>query len=122
MVLLTILLFMVRYSVSGVDETPTTETMATLYTIFDDLRSDVARVDLAQMWRPFTSLRDGQPEGPALTKIQKFQASIQAYFPQDRESEAKSFVGNLCEYIETSWNVKLGLKVLEETELPVTKI
>lgn len=73
------------------------------------------------MWRPFTSLKDGQPEGPALTKIQKFQASIQAYFPQDRESEAESFVCNLCKYIEKSWNVKLGLTVLEEAEPPVTQ-
>ena len=44
------------------------ETVA-LHSLIDMVRGDTTRIDFSQPWRSFSCFEDGQPQGPALSKV-----------------------------------------------------
>ncbi|GMH38254.1 hypothetical protein BSKO_06138 [Bryopsis sp. KO-2023] len=98
--------FRIQYSIIETSEVPQPKTIKKLHALFDSVKTDVARVDFSQKWRPFTALAEGHPEGPPLTKLQKFESSLKSYFPEGQENEADEFLASMCRYIENSWGVE----------------
>lgn len=79
---LRVLLHPCRYNLAGACQLLEQGLGSKLETVLQLFDRDPCRVELSQQWRPFTSLRDGQPWGPPLTRMQVLQASL-AQFLRD---------------------------------------
>lgn len=77
-----VLLHPCRYTLAGACQLLEQGLGSKLETVLQLFDRDPCRVELSQQWRPFTSLRDGQPWGPPLTRMQVLQASL-AQFLRD---------------------------------------
>lgn len=65
---------------------------------------DEARVELAEPWRPFTSLEANAPPcGPALRKVDKLAASVAYHCGHLEPAAVRAFLADALGYIEQSW-------------------
>ena len=59
----------VRVSHSSRTSCPETAETDALHSLIDMVRDDDTRIDFTDTWRPFTSVADGQFQGPPLCKV-----------------------------------------------------
>eukprot|EP00216_Chloropicon_sp_CCMP2111_P005771 CAMPEP_0198237606 /NCGR_PEP_ID=MMETSP1446-20131203/3386_1 /TAXON_ID=1461542 ORGANISM="Unidentified sp, Strain CCMP2111" /NCGR_SAMPLE_ID=MMETSP1446 /ASSEMBLY_ACC=CAM_ASM_001112 /LENGTH=602 /DNA_ID=CAMNT_0043919787 /DNA_START=149 /DNA_END=1957 /DNA_ORIENTATION=+ len=65
------------------------------------------RVNLTELWRPFTNIVDGKiPEGGPCTKLAKLRGALSEYLPET--DEAEDFLDQVFTEIQSKWSVDLG--------------
>ena len=66
------------------------------------------KVDLTELWRPFTRLNGTTPEGGPVTKLAKMRGALGAYLPETDDSE--DFLDDIFKVIQgqKSWGADLG--------------
>jgi len=97
------------------------------------LRGDSGKVDMNEVWRPFTFHTQGHPEGPPMTRGEKMlvscmifaflcaigiigcfiiamQAAIKIHISKDNPEASATFLSNINNMFEKHWGVKLSNK------------
>ncbi|KAL4859895.1 putative dolichyl-diphosphooligosaccharide--protein glycosyltransferase subunit 3B [Chlorella vulgaris] len=100
--------FELRSATTGGGMLPSASTEQALVMALDQLEADVGRVDLSELWRPYSRLHLQQPEGPPLSKIQKLRDSLAAHLPTaEHPAEVSAFLDRMQQHIELRWRVSL---------------
>ena len=89
-----------RRAVAGI---VTEDTKATMREVVASVQG---RVDLTELWRPFTRLEGVVPSGGPVTKLAKMRGALGAYLPES--DEAEDFLDEIFTTIQKSWGVDLG--------------
>ena len=89
-----------RRAVAGI---VTEDTKATMREVVASVQG---RVDLTELWRPFTRLEGAVPSGGPVTKLAKMRGALGAYLPES--DEAEDFLDEIFTTIQKSWGVDLG--------------
>ena len=73
------------------------------------LRGDTGRVDLTELWRPFTAVRDQTVVGGPVSRLAKLRTSLEIHFADDAdEAEVDAFLDWVAGSLQEQWGVDLG--------------
>mmetsp|Transcript_8971 Transcript_8971/g.19194 ORF Transcript_8971/g.19194 Transcript_8971/m.19194 type:complete len:703 (-) Transcript_8971:278-2386(-) len=100
--------FAVRYTTQGVDRTPDEVHVSKLMGVLDMFKEDRARINLAEQWRPFTLLKEGMPDGPAVSKIQKLHTSLKQFMREAEPSKVEALLAMISHEVQARWAVSLA--------------
>lgn len=100
--------FFVNYQLHGVEVVPDNHVVGKLVSMLDLFRDDPGRTDFAEVWRNFSYMQDnGTPDGPALTKLAKFRASLTNYMRDADTTAVRALLDMLCGEVQQRWGVAL---------------
>eukprot|EP00955_Chlamydomonas_euryale_P081878 363637-Chlamydomonas_euryale.AAC.2 len=82
-----------RYTLEGTNAAPPVELIRPkIMQLVAMFRGDPARVHLDALWRAFSWLRAGMPEGPPLTKASKLRVSLARYLCDAPQTDVQSLL------------------------------
>ncbi|QDZ21120.1 histone H2A deubiquitinase [Chloropicon primus] len=94
-----------KHARKGVDGVVSEDTKGCMIDLIG--KQDVfGRVDLTELWRPFTRLNGKVPEGGPVTKLAKMRGALGAYLPDTDESD--EFLDEVFTSLQTQWKLDLG--------------
>ncbi|KDD75464.1 hypothetical protein H632_c673p2 [Helicosporidium sp. ATCC 50920] len=81
-------------------------------------RDDVGRLDLAQVWRSFSAVAQGEPQGGPLSRVDKLMISLRRHLPAGDEPAAQAALEEIRKDVEQIWGVQLGRALPAEPSAP----
>jgi hypothetical protein len=79
-----------------------------LESALDNLVGDPGRLNMHQLWRPFTFYRQGLPEGPAMKRSEKLRAALNSHLPiQDQPDAVSQFYQTIDAMLLKHWGTRL---------------
>mmetsp|Transcript_38426 Transcript_38426/g.114007 ORF Transcript_38426/g.114007 Transcript_38426/m.114007 type:complete len:186 (-) Transcript_38426:1004-1561(-) len=85
--------YALRYTLEGTNAAPPVELIRPkIMQLVAMFRGDPARVHLDALWRAFSWLRAGMPEGPPLTKASKLRVSLARYLCDAPQTDVQSLL------------------------------
>lgn len=79
-----------------------------LESALENLVGDPGRLNMQQLWRPFTFYRQGLPEGPAMKRSEKLRAALNSHLPiQDQPDAVSQFHQTIDAMFLKYWGTRL---------------
>ena len=89
----------------GPNQLPSEDTKQAMSELIDNISTN-ERIQLTELWRPFTYLNGLEPEGGPCTKLAKLRGALTRYLPDTDESE--EYLDEIFTDIQSKWKVDLG--------------
>lgn len=81
--------------------------MAKLQGLVDMFQDDVGRVDLSDVWRPFTNFEANTPSGDSLRKVDKLVHALRRHFAEVADADSvRRFLSGILQQLENKWGLK----------------
>jgi hypothetical protein len=72
-------------------------------------REDFARINFAELWRPYTHFVGGCGDGPALRFDTKLAIALQEHLPKTQPEDLRRFFARLQGYFKSLWDVDVDM-------------
>lgn len=102
--------FQVRYTTCSSSPSITDASCEKLLMLVDMFREDIGRIDLSEVWRPFSTLNQGLPDGDATTYLSKLMSSLAVHLQHVEVTQQHTFFYNLALQFQQKWNLNLGIQ------------
>jgi len=97
----------IKYKRQPEKATVTPELMGRIESCFECLVGDPGRLDLQELWRPFTFIKQGLPDGEAMKRSDKLRAALVHHLDVQNEEAVAKFHDAVNGLFEKHWGTKI---------------